>query len=63
MYISFLIPVLQSWYKTIFTIILIRIYFRISLKRGQIQILRGGQSHIKYRESQLPRGGGESTPS
>ena len=26
-------------------------------KRGQIQILRGGQPHIKYRESQLPSGG------
>ena len=32
-----------------------------NFKRGQIQILRGGQPHIKYRESQLPRGG-ESIP-
>ena len=36
-------------------------YFRISLKRRQTHSSRG-QSHIKYRESQLPWGGGHTLP-
>ena len=46
------------------TIIVIRVRFRISLKRGQVQIQGRGNPIIKHRESQLPRweeGGGEST--
>jgi hypothetical protein len=41
-----------------------RVYLRISIKRGQTHRskLQGGQSHIKFRESQFPGGGGESTP-
>ena len=42
--------------------VIIRVYFRISLKRRQTHSSRG-QSYIKYRESQLPweGGGGENT--
>jgi hypothetical protein len=49
-----------------------RVYFRISLKRGKYietnfkgggaNTNQEGGSHIKYRESQFPRGGGAKAP-